>query len=191
MKRGENAQDGCHVEDIDSRSLKQWKKEIQHKREDVIHQRNEEGRNEGRVLNIDTNGMPEDIEPMQICKSSTQKYYDVAKEICVQFELNAKQKEVYWLFMDNVLKRLNGEQTKQIISHMGGMAGTGKSRVIKAIKAFHETIGISNSLKVASPTGTSAALINGSTIHSIAQILPNKNKNKKNISSPKLEVSFD
>ena len=191
IKIDDDAETDCHVENVDSQSLIKWKKEIQQKKDDIILQRNEAKQEyASECMAVNSNEIPDDVEVMQISTSSTYPYHDVANEICGQFELNGKQKEVYWLFIDNVLKRLCGEETKQIISHMGGMAGCGKSRVIKAIKAFHDRIGINNCLKIASPTGTSAALISGSTIHSIAHILPSKSKNRKNTSSSKYEETW-
>ncbi len=171
--------------------MKLWTKEIQQKRESVIQDRNKQkDETSNEAFTLDGSIQHEDIEAKSIPISATFPYHEMAQAVSLEYDLNEKQKEVYWLFINNALKRLSGEKTRQIISHMGGMAGCGKSRVIKAIKTFHDRAGIHRSLKIASPTGTSAALVEGSTIHSLAQIMPSKYKNKKSNSSPKLEETW-
>ena len=51
--------------------------------------------------------------------------------------------------------------------YLGGSGGTGKSRVIHAIKALFERTGCRNQLLVSATTGTAAKLIAGSTIDSL------------------------
>lgn len=50
--------------------------------------------------------------------------------------------------------------------YLGGMAGTGKSQVIKAVTKYFEDIGQSGKMVLLAPTGSAAALIGGSTYHS-------------------------
>src|SRR6202034_899058 len=49
--------------------------------------------------------------------------------------------------------------------YMGGMGGTGKSQVIKALMHFFKLRNESHHFAVLAPTGTAAALLNGSTYH--------------------------
>ena len=51
--------------------------------------------------------------------------------------------------------------------YLGGSGGTGKSRVIHAIKALFERTGCRNQLLVSATTGTAAKLIAGSTMDSL------------------------
>ena len=51
--------------------------------------------------------------------------------------------------------------------YVGGMAGTGKSQVIKALMEFFKSRNESHRFVVLAPTGTAAALLHGSTYHSI------------------------
>ena len=51
--------------------------------------------------------------------------------------------------------------------YLGGSGGTGKSRVIHALKALFEQTGCRNQLLVSATTGTAAKLIAGSTIDSL------------------------
>ena len=54
--------------------------------------------------------------------------------------------------------------------YIGGMAGTGKSQVIKALTAFFERQNESHRIVITAPTGTAAALVGGSMYHSILGI---------------------
>ncbi|KAF9077798.1 hypothetical protein BDP27DRAFT_1146940, partial [Rhodocollybia butyracea] len=46
-----------------------------------------------------------------------------------------------------------------------GPGGTGKTHVVKAVKKVMEHYGIDHYLRFVAPTGTAAALIEGTTIH--------------------------
>jgi len=56
--------------------------------------------------------------------------------------------------------------SEQLIMYVGGMAGTGKSQVIKALMEFFKYRNESHRFVVLAPTGTAAALLRGSTYHS-------------------------
>jgi hypothetical protein len=55
---------------------------------------------------------------------------------------------------------------EQLLMHLGGMAGMGKSRVFNALKAFFEKCKEHYRLVMLAPTGSAAALIGGLTYHS-------------------------
>ena len=54
--------------------------------------------------------------------------------------------------------------------HIGGMGGTGKSQVIKALIAYFKVKNQVYRFMVLAPTGTAAALVDGSTYHSVLAI---------------------
>lgn len=54
--------------------------------------------------------------------------------------------------------------------YIGGMAGTGKSQVIKALTAFFNKRNEEYRLRKVAPTGSAAALIGGSTYHSVLRM---------------------
>jgi hypothetical protein len=60
--------------------------------------------------------------------------------------------------------------------YLGGMGGTGKSQVIKALIYFFEKHNESHRILILAPTGSAAALLNGSTYHSILGITIAGNK---------------
>ncbi len=94
----------------------------------------------------------------------------VIEDITRKFTLNQKQAKAFNLIASNVIKRYNGEATDQILMYLGGAAGTGKTRVIKAIEYLHEVLGIRFALKLAAYTGTASGEIGGNTLSSLAQI---------------------
>jgi hypothetical protein len=51
--------------------------------------------------------------------------------------------------------------------YIGGMGGTGKSRVIHALRLFFQLRKESHRITICAPTGTAAALLQGSTYHSV------------------------
>ena len=61
-------------------------------------------------------------------------------------------------------------QPGQLKMYLGGMGGTGKSQVIKALISFFEKRNESHRIMIVAPTGSAAALLNGSTYHSVLGI---------------------
>lgn len=59
---------------------------------------------------------------------------------------------------------------KNCICILGGMGGTRKSQVIKAVVAFFDARHENHWFIVVAPTGSAAALINGATYHSVLGI---------------------
>ena len=64
---------------------------------------------------------------------------------------------------------INGNQ-QQLLMHIAGTGGTGKSYVIEAIMTFFERTERSQQLLVSAPTGCAAVLIQGNTIHSLTSL---------------------
>ncbi|KAF8589327.1 hypothetical protein K439DRAFT_1294696, partial [Ramaria rubella] len=70
----------------------------------------------------------------------------------------------------------SGEQLKM---YLGGMCGTGKSQVIKALAHFFEECNESHRFQLVAPTGAVSALIDGSTYHSLLGIHPKRSRSAK------------
>lgn len=64
---------------------------------------------------------------------------------------------------------INGNQ-QQLLMHIAGTSGTGKSYVIEAIMTFFERTERSQQLLVSAPTGCAVVLIQGNTIHSLTSL---------------------
>lgn len=60
-----------------------------------------------------------------------------------------------------------------MLLYMGGVGGTGKSYVIKAVVRLFQRCGMPEKLLLSAPTGIAAVLIDGYTIHSLT-LLPSQ-----------------
>ena len=82
------------------------------------------------------------------------------------FSLNIDQERAFRIIANHA----STEKPEQLLMYIGGMAGTGKSQVIKALTAFFERRNEFHRIIVMAPTGNAAALVGGSTYHSILGI---------------------
>src|SRR5277367_1414171 len=69
-----------------------------------------------------------------------------------------------------VANHATSRKFEQLKMYLGGMGGTGKSQVIKALINFFEKRKESHCILILAPTGSAAALLNGSTYHSVLGI---------------------
>ncbi|KDR67901.1 hypothetical protein GALMADRAFT_42495, partial [Galerina marginata CBS 339.88] len=76
-----------------------------------------------------------------------------------KFSLNSEQERAFRIIANHSVEL----QSEQLKMYLGGMGGTGKSQVIKALTEFFEVKNESHRIIVLGPTGSSAALLNGST----------------------------
>ena len=90
------------------------------------------------------------------------------------FSLNTEQERAFRIIANHAVS-MNPEQLRM---HLGGMGGTGKTQVIKAISAFFEARNESHRFIIVAPTGTAAALLGGSTYHYMFGINDRMNSNK-------------
>src|ERR1700683_1492543 len=98
--------------------------------------------------------------------------------------LNTEQERAFHM----IANCASTQKPEQLIMYIGGMAGTEKSEVIKALTAFFERRNEAHCLIVMAPTGTAAALVGGSTYHSILGI---NDKCATNMSITKVRTRLD
>ncbi|KAI0354569.1 hypothetical protein OH77DRAFT_1405008, partial [Trametes cingulata] len=79
------------------------------------------------------------------------------------FTLNQEQTRAFVI----AARHLHHREGAALRMYLGGMGGTGKSRVLKAIMGFLVSRDEGHRFIVLGPTGTSAALVGGSTYHSV------------------------
>lgn len=84
-------------------------------------------------------------------------------EIVQEFTLNEEQERAFRI----VAQHASYPSGKQLRMYLGGMAGTGKSQVIKALMHFFEQREESYAFVVVAPTAAAATLVAGSTYHSL------------------------
>ncbi|KAH7918710.1 hypothetical protein BV22DRAFT_1024132, partial [Leucogyrophana mollusca] len=82
------------------------------------------------------------------------------------FSLNAEQDRAFRI----VANHATMSTPSQLKMHLGGMAGTGKSQVIKALTHFFAMRNESHRMIALAPTGSAAALLGGYTYHSVLGI---------------------
>ncbi|KAJ7027484.1 hypothetical protein C8F04DRAFT_905719, partial [Mycena alexandri] len=56
---------------------------------------------------------------------------------------------------------------KQLLMYVAGVGGTGKSHLIKSIVMMFERMGVRDALQIGAPTGISAVLVGGYTLHAL------------------------
>ena len=83
-------------------------------------------------------------------------------DIVIEFCLNTEQERAFRIVANHAVS----PQKEQLKMYLGGMGGTGKSQVIKALAQFFNRRNEAHRFVILGPTGTSAALLGGSTYHS-------------------------
>jgi hypothetical protein len=83
--------------------------------------------------------------------------------ICEKYSLNDEQERAFRIIANHVVLP-NSDSLKMYI---GGMGGTGKSQVLKAVSNFFVSRNEAHRFIIVAPTGTAAALLSGSTYHSV------------------------
>ncbi|KAH9855421.1 hypothetical protein C2E23DRAFT_866600 [Lenzites betulinus] len=83
-------------------------------------------------------------------------------ETLTQFNLNKEQQRAFVL----IARPVHHRDPQQLRMYLGGMAGTGKSQVLKALTKFMALRNELYRLMILAPTGSSACNIDGSTYHS-------------------------
>ena len=101
-------------------------------------------------------------------QADEQSIQDIIDSTVKEYQLNKEQERAFRIVANHASRR-SGEQLKM---YLGGMGGTGKSQVIKALKSFFEKRNEAHRMIILAPTGTAAALLGGFTYHSILGINP-------------------
>ena len=91
---------------------------------------------------------------------------DIISSVIEDFLLNKEQKRAFHIIANHAADIA----PKQLKMYLGGMGGTGKTQVIKALISMFNQRQENHRFIVLAPTGTAAALLNGSTYHSVLGI---------------------
>ena len=117
-------------------------------------------------------------------KAKVEKEQNITDNTVSDFLLNTEQERSFRIIANHA----STKTPEQLIMYVGGMAGTGKSQVIRSLIEFFERRNESHRIIIAAPTGTAAALVGGSTYHSILGI---NDKGAHNISMAKVRTRLD
>src|SRR6266540_3266875 len=80
-----------------------------------------------------------------------------------KYSLNKEQERAFRIIANHASGPHSGQA--QLKMYIGGMGGTGKSQVLKALSHFFELRKETNRFVIVAPTGTAASLLGGSTYH--------------------------
>ena len=158
-----------------SRTDKEWQNEVKDKREQLLQ--NKQNNITSENVHPSTNSKPVYDEVKIVDKSYLQQNYKINSvadrriidDTMNTFLLNEEQQRAFKIIANHATMN-NGEQLKLYI---GGMGGTGKSQIIKALISFFEKRKESHRMIIVAPTGSAASLLAGSTYHSVLGINDN------------------
>ena len=111
---------------------------------------------------------------------------DVVRMVTKVLPLNQKQTRAITMIFHHVLRNRGKaaiEHEEQFRLYIGGEGGTGKTRIIDAIKDGMRLLGRGQEFIVGAPSGCAAKNIHGNTIHSIFGISPKGGKCKRRSST--------
>ncbi|XP_006462339.1 hypothetical protein AGABI2DRAFT_72723, partial [Agaricus bisporus var. bisporus H97] len=111
----------------------------------------------------------------------------IASQTIADYGLNTEQKRAFSI----VANHSTSVAPKQLLMYLGGMGGTGKTQVLRALKAFFASRGQGHRLVATAPTGSTSSLLGGSTYHYLLGINQRKSDNDSNLRSLSLSVARD
>lgn len=112
---------------------------------------------------------------------------DAMDNIVRDRHLNTEQERAFRIIANHSTSR---ERFSQLKMYLGGVGGTGKSTVIKAVTDFFESQNQRHRLLLLAPTGSSASVIGGITLHSALQMRDNLEEQKSQANMKKVVETF-
>ena len=118
------------------------------------------------------------VDHMLLEDSTESNYVRFAKEKIehVIGEMNLEGNEEQLRAFKTIAEHLIHRDPTQLLLHIAGVGGTGKSHVIKSIVKLFNEIGRRTELLLGAPTGIAAVLIGGQTLHSLIMLSPSGKK---------------
>lgn len=110
-------------------------------------------------------------------KAKKAKDREIISKTILDFSLNKEQKRAFHIIANHATE-ICPDQLKM---YLGGMGGTGKTQVIKALISMFNQREESHRFIILAPTGTAAALLNGSTYHSALGVRSSYNKDEESL----------
>ena len=150
-----------------------WEQEIEKLKQKVQNKKNEHNIIPGHVDDLQGSATLHKPHLANIVKARDksyldQKFYvdgasDIIDSTVKEFSLNKEQEHTFQIIANHAVS-LNSEQLRM---YLGGMGGTGKLQVIKALSHFFTARKEAHCFIIMAPTGTAAALLGGLTYHSM------------------------
>lgn len=147
----------------------QWRAVVTSKRMEILEER---ARHRPANVSIETGSASSSFTPndVRVIDKSYMSQSFVSKQsqetinsVSVHFELNKEQDRAFRIVANHACS----PDSDQLKMNIAGMAGTGKTRVLEALVEFFKQRNESHRLTIVAPTGSAAALLKGSTYHSM------------------------
>ena len=192
----------CNVDlherhDGDGHTPAQWAEKLQDRRKEILETRNahvpstesdQDVMNDlGRTDSKDTSGVVKVIDQSYLqkeCRAKSESDEQLIQDTMRTFSLNEEQSRAFCI----VARHASNDTGDQLRMYLGGMAGTGKSQVIKALIYFFNAKNEGHRFMCMAPTGAAAVLISGSTYHSMLGFNQFDVGQKKNIDSAEVNL---
>lgn len=156
---------------------KEWERKVAEKKEEVMSSRMKDAFSGGPEHATEEKGrsFPEVTDDVKIVdkryleksfKSASPEEQAFIDDTVSEYELNEEQERAFRIVANHATVR--GQE--QLKMYLGGMGGTGKSQVIKALVSFFKRRKESHRIIIMAPTGSAAALLAGHTYHSVLGI---------------------
>ena len=184
-------------QDGDGHTPTQWAEQLQDRRKEILETRNAHvpksdfeqvaGSDVGRAGSKDTSGMVKIIDQSYLqkeCRAKSDSDEKLIQDTMRVFSLNNEQSRAFCI----VARHASNDTGDQLRMYLGGMAGTGKSQVIKALIHFFNAKKEGHRFMCLAPTGAAAVLISGSTYHSMLGFNQFDVGQKKNIDSAEVNL---
>ena len=148
----------------------QWKAAVSNKRAQILEER---ARNlpanvgQGTAAHSSSSFVPNNVRVVdKSCMSrsfSSKVWQQTTEDVSNLFHLNEEQDRAFRIVANHACS----PDSDQLKMNIAGMAGTGKSQVLKALVHFFKLRNESHRFIIVAPTGSAAALLQGSTYHSV------------------------
>jgi hypothetical protein len=156
-----------------SQNGSKWKAEVQKKKQNIIDEKSQHMSKTTKSKHSYTRDpLANDVQIVDKSylskkfRASDKKNQDYINKTVQEFNLNKDQERAFRIIANHAVSK----DCEQLKMYLGGMGGTGKSQVIKSLMKFFKVKNESHIFLVLAPTGSAAALLAGSTYHSILGI---------------------
>jgi hypothetical protein len=174
------------IEPSVNQSGKMWRVAVLAKRQEILEDRIKHLPANPQAKNGMKNFKPDEVKVVdkryinKMFKAPALTDNNLIDETVDKFHLNPEQQRAFHIIANHATM----EKPEKLHMYLGGMGGTGKSQVIKALMHFFNERKENHRFLVLAPTGAAAALLNGSTYHSVLGI--REDRSSTSISSTSL-----
>jgi chromosomal replication initiation ATPase DnaA len=150
------------IKPLKTRSAAEWKSETLKYRQSLLDLRKETNDSITSAKSSEASNIVKVVDKSYLEKSyHAGQGHAFIEESIIRFSLNREQERAFQIIANHA----SNPHSAQLKIYIGGMGGTGKTQVLKALSHFFELRKETNRFVVVAPTGTAASLLGGSTYH--------------------------